>query len=178
MIGTASRYWWIAATRGIISVILGILAFMYPGIALATLVLWFGVWALLTGAFGFFEFFIDRKQDHRIIQLIGSLLSIAVGVMTFISPNVTALVLVIYIAAWAFVQGIFEIVTAIRIYSLVSGAWMLLVSGIASVLFSLLVLWNPLPGAIALLWLIAAYAIVFGILSIGFGFRLRRSARA
>lgn len=172
-----SRYWWLAIVRGVISILFGIFAFIYPGATLAALVLWFGIWAVFNGVSGIFAFFAyKQKHDHRVWQLIVGLLSIAVGIMTFMSPNVTALVLIIYIAAWAFVQGIFEIITALRIYS-VSGAWMLLLSGIASVIFSLLILWNPLPGAIALLWLIAAYAIVFGVLAIGFGLRMRGIAK-
>ena len=178
MLIAASRYWWIAIVRGVFAILFGIFAFMRPDITLAALVLYFGAWALVTGILGVFEFFFAyKKHESRILQLVAGLLSIALGLMTFARPDVTALVLIIYIAVWAFMQGLFEIAAAVKLYGLVPGAWMLMLSGIASVIFSLIILWNPLPGALALLWIIAAYAIIFGFLAIGFGIHMRRVAK-
>jgi uncharacterized membrane protein HdeD (DUF308 family) len=106
---------------------------------------------------------------HLIIGILG----IVVGVLTFRSPRITALALIIYIAAWALMVGAAEIALAIKLRREMKGEWFLIFMGLASIIFAALLLWNPGPGALALLWLIASYAIVFGVLAIIFGFRLR-----
>ena len=93
--------------------------------------------------------------------------------MTFHAPAITALGLLLYIAAWSLVRGAIDIAMAIRLRREIAGEWLLILGGLASIVFALLILWNPGPGALALLWLIASYAIVFGVLAIIFGFRVR-----
>lgn len=93
--------------------------------------------------------------------------------LAFVWPNVTALVLLYLIAAWAVVTGIFEIATAIRLRKVISGEWLLALGGILSVLFGLLLVGWPGAGALAVLWLIGGYAILFGLLLMTLGFRLR-----
>jgi len=96
-----------------------------------------------------------------------------VGLLTFHAPQVTALALVIYIAAWALMIGASEIVMAIKLRHEIKGEWLLILMGLASIVFAVLLLWNPVAGAAAVIWLIAWYAVVLGILAIFFGFRLR-----
>jgi len=69
--------------------------------------------------------------------------------------------------------GVSEIVIAIKLRQEIKGEWFLILMGVVSILFAIMLLWNPLPGALALVWLIASYAILFGVLGIIFGFRLR-----
>ena len=106
---------------------------------------------------------------HLIIGIIG----IIIGFLTFHAPAITALALIIYIAAWALMIGVSEVAFAIKLRREIKGEWFLILMGLASILFAVLVLWNPVPGALALIWLIACYAVVFGFLGIIFGFRLR-----
>ncbi len=106
---------------------------------------------------------------HLIIGIVG----IIIGFLTFHAPLITALALIIYIGAWALMIGATEIALAIKLRREIKGEWFLILMGLASILFAVLLLWNPAPGALALLWLIASYAIVFGILGVIFGFRLR-----
>jgi uncharacterized membrane protein HdeD (DUF308 family) len=100
-------------------------------------------------------------------------LGIIIGFLTFHAPAITALALVIYIAAWALMIGATEIAVAIKLRREIKGEWLLILMGLASIIFAVLLLWNPIPGALALVWLIGSYAIVFGVLGIIFGFRLR-----
>jgi uncharacterized membrane protein HdeD (DUF308 family) len=96
-----------------------------------------------------------------------------VGLLTFHAPQITALALVIYIAAWALMNGASEIAIAIKLRQEIKGEWFLILTGLASILFAVLLLWNPIAGAAALIWLIAWYAIIMGFLEIIFGFRLK-----
>ena len=174
MIEALKRYWWLPVMRGIAGVVFGVIAFAYPGLALTTLVLLFGAWVLIDGVFRIIGATAGRASDpdwgfHLIIGVLG----IVVGVLTFRAPGITALALIIYIAAWALMIGAAEIALAIKLRREIKGEWFLILMGLASIIFAVLLLWNPGPGAVALLWLIASYAIVFGVLAIFFGFRLR-----
>src|SRR4029077_4749955 len=92
---------------------------------------------------------------------------------TFHAPAITALALVIYIAAWALMIGATEIALAIKMRREIKGEWFLILMGLASIIFAGLLFWNPLAGAAALIWIIAWYAVIMGVLAIIFGFRLR-----
>jgi uncharacterized membrane protein HdeD (DUF308 family) len=174
MIEALKRYWWVPVIRGIAGIVFGVIAFAYPGLALATLVLLFGAWVLIDGVFRIVGATAGRASDpdwgfHLIIGILG----IVVGVLTFRAPGITALALIIYLAAWALMIGAAEIALAIKLRREIKGEWFLILMGLVSIIFAVLLLWNPGPGALALLWLIGSYAIVLGILAIFFGFRLR-----
>jgi uncharacterized membrane protein HdeD (DUF308 family) len=174
MIETLKRHWWVPVIRGIAAIVFGVIAFAYPGLTLATLVIFFGAWVLIDGVFRAAGAIAGRASDpewgfHLIIGIVG----IIIGFLTFHAPLITALALIIYIAAWALMIGAVEIALAIKLRRELKGEWFLILMGLASILFAVLILWNPAPGAMALLWLIASYAIVFGILGVIFGFRLR-----
>ena len=110
--------------------------------------------------------------DDTLRGIIG-VLGIVVGLLTFHAPGITALALVIYVAAWALMIGASEIVLAVKLRREIKGEWFLILMGLISIIFAVMLLWNPAAGAAALIWLIAWYAVVFGILGIIFGFRLR-----
>jgi uncharacterized membrane protein HdeD (DUF308 family) len=150
------------------------MAFVYPGLTVAVLVLLFGAWVLVDGIFRVVGAIGHRSSDPDWgWQLVIGILGIIIGFLTFRSPAITALALVIYIAAWALMIGVSEIVVAIKLRHEIKGEWFLILMGVVSILFAIMLLWNPLPGALALVWLIGSYAIVFGVLGIIFGFRLR-----
>jgi uncharacterized membrane protein HdeD (DUF308 family) len=174
MIETLKRHWWVPVIRGIAAIVFGIIAFVYPGLTVATLVLFFGAWVLIDGIFRVIGAIGHRASDpdwgwHIVIGIVG----IIVGLLTFHAPQITALALVIYIAAWALMIGATEIAFAIKLRREIKGEWFLILMGLASIIFAILLLWNPIAGAAAVIWLIAWYAVVLGILAIFFGFRLR-----
>ena len=174
LLETLKRHWWVPVLRGAAAIIFGIIAFAYPGLTLAVLVILFGAWVLVDGVFRVIGAISHRASDPDWgWQIVIGILGIIIGFLTFHSPAITALALVIYIAAWALMIGVSEIVVAIKLRQEIKGEWFLILMGVVSILFAIMLLWNPLPGALALVWLIASYAIVFGVLGIIFGFRLR-----
>ena len=168
-------YWWVFLIRGIAAVLFGIIAYMQPALTIAMLVLFFGAYALVDGIFSVFGAFRARSthKEWWIMLLVG-LAGIGIGILTFHAPQVTAVALLLYIALWAAVIGVMQIVFGIRFRNEIQGEFWLILSGILGVTFAFLVLWNPLPGALAVLWMIAAFAIVMGVSFILLAFRLRK----
>jgi uncharacterized membrane protein HdeD (DUF308 family) len=169
-----SRNWGWVALRGVIAVLFGVFAFIAPASTLAVLILFWGAFAFVDGVLALVAAFKVRDQGRPFWPLlIAGLIGIAAGGATFVWPGMTALVLIMFIGAWAFVMGIFQMLAAIRLRREIEHEWLLVFSGALSVLFGLFVLFQPATGALALIWAIGAYAIVFGVLLIGLAFKLK-----
>jgi uncharacterized membrane protein HdeD (DUF308 family) len=169
-----SHYWWMIGLRGLVAVIFGVIAFLRPGMTLFALVLLFGAYALANGVLALIHAFRAPKGCPRSRGLIfGGLISIAAGIVAFGWPGITTLALVLLIASWAIVNGVFEIVNAIRLRKLIQNEWLLVLAGVLSVFFGIAVLIQPKVGVLALIWWMGGFAIVFGVLLIGLAFRMR-----
>ncbi|HEY0322510.1 MAG TPA: HdeD family acid-resistance protein [Pyrinomonadaceae bacterium] len=169
-----TRNWWALVLRGLAAIIFGLLTFVWPHISLVALVFLFGAYALVDGAFAIVAGIRAPKEYKRWwVLLIEGIFGVIAGVMAFIVPGITALFLLGLIAGWAILTGVLEIVGAIQMRKYITGEWLMILSGIASVLFGVLLLLNPGVGALAVVWIIGAYAILFGVLLLGLGFRLR-----
>jgi uncharacterized membrane protein HdeD (DUF308 family) len=171
MLHSLAANWWALALRGLVAVLFGLLTFFLPGITLVTLVLLFGAYALFDGVFNVMAFF--RVASHQWALLIEGVIGIVAGVLTFAWPAITAIVLLYVIAFWAILTGIFEIIAGIRLRKVITNEWLLLVVGVLSILFGLLILFAPGAGALAIVLWIGAYALVFGIFLLALAFRLR-----
>jgi uncharacterized membrane protein HdeD (DUF308 family) len=173
MLKMLSRYWWAFVVRGIFAILFGILAYAWPGITLATLIIFFGVYVLINGILLVIKTIGNwGKRDDRWLLLLEGLLGIGIGVITLVAPGITAIVLIFYIAAWSLATGVLEIAAAIRLRKEIPGEGWMILSGVASLVFAILVMLFPGAGALGLLWLIAAYAIIFGVMLMILGFRL------
>jgi uncharacterized membrane protein HdeD (DUF308 family) len=174
MLEMLSRYWWAFVVRGIFAILFGILAYAWPGITLATLIIFFGAYVLIDGILLVIKT-IGKwgERDDRWLLLLEGLLGIGIGVITFVAPGITAVALIFFIAAWSLATGVLEIATAIRLRKEIRGEGWMILSGIASIVFAILVMFFPGVGALGLLWLIAAYAIVFGVMLVILGIKLR-----
>ena len=168
------RNWGWIVVRGIAAVIFGVLALVLPGITLAALVLLWGAYALADGILALIAAFRirDRGKPFWALLVVG-ILGIAAGILTFIWPGMTAIVLLAFIAAWSLVMGIFQIIAAVRLRKSIENEWLLGLSGLLSIIFGVLMLINPGAGALAVIWVIGAYAILFGVLLIALGLKLR-----
>ena len=166
--------WWALVLRGLAAIAFGVLAFVWPHITLTALVFLWGAYALVDGLFAIVAGVKSYEANKRWrVLLLEGLLSVAAGVLAFVIPGITTLVLLILI-----VTGAFEIGAAIQLRKYITGEWLLALAGAASVLFGFALLFNPSAGAIAVVWLIGAYAMVFGILLLALGFRLRGLAHS
>jgi uncharacterized membrane protein HdeD (DUF308 family) len=170
-----ARNWWVVALRGVVAIIFGLLTFVLPGITLAVFVLLFGAYAIVEGIFNVIAAIRGRAgRAPWWALLLEGLVSIGAGVVTFVWPGLTALVLLYVIAVWAVITGVLEIAAAIRLRKLITGEWWLALSGVLSIVFGVLLMIAPAAGALVVVLWIGAYAVVFGALLIGLAFRLRR----
>src|SRR5438874_2021017 len=163
LIETLKRHWWVPVLRGIAAVVFGVMAFVYPGLTVAVLVLLFGAWVLVDGIFRVVGALGHRGSDKEWgFDLVIGIMGIIIGLLTFHAPRITALALLIYIAAWALMIGASEIALAIKLRKEIKDEWFLILMGLASIIFAVLLLWDPAPGALALIWIIGSYAIASG----------------
>jgi uncharacterized membrane protein HdeD (DUF308 family) len=171
---TVGRYWWILALRGLVAIIFGILALVLPKLTLLTLVFLFGIYALINGILALVHAFSAPKGCPRFgAMIISGIISIAAGIIAFVWPGITALSLVLLIAAWAIIGGISEIAMAIRLRHFIHHEWLMALAGVVSVLLGVAILLRPAAGALALVWWIGGFAIVIGILLVALAFRVR-----
>jgi uncharacterized membrane protein HdeD (DUF308 family) len=174
MLHALAKAWWLLLIRGIAAIVFGVLAFVWPGLTLVTLVLFYGAFALVDGVIALIAAFAGSAKPMPAWWLVVvGILGIGAGIATFVMPGLTAILLILFIGAWALVHGIFEIIGAIQLRKEIDNEWMLILSGAISVLFGLIVLIAPGAGALGLIWAIAAYSIVFGISFIALSLRLR-----
>jgi uncharacterized membrane protein HdeD (DUF308 family) len=169
------KNWWLFLLRGFAAIMFGILSLIWPGISLVTLILLYGAYALVDGACALFAgIFGTSAIAPRWWLVIVGLLGIAVGIATFVWPGITALILLFFIAGWAIATGIFQIIGAIQVRKEIDNEWWLILNGFLSVLFGIAIFVMPGAGAVALFWVIAFYAILYGILMVGFAFSVRK----
>jgi len=174
-----ARNWWILLLRGIVAVVFAWLTFRRPGITLASFVMLFGLFTLADGVLSVWHA-VSRRGQHgdRGWLLFGGLAGIAVGLITFFLPGITALVLLFFIGAWAISLGILEVAAAIRLRKEIEGEWLLGLAGMASITFGAMLFLRPGAGALAVTWLIAGYAAATGLLLIALSFEVRSFGKA
>ena len=171
MLYLLARRWWALALRGLFAVIFGLLTFFVPGITLISLVLLFGFYAILDGAFDIVSAL--RVPSHHWALLVEGIVGIIVGVLTIVWPGITAMALLYLIAVWAIVTGVLEIIAGIRLREIITNEWLLILMGVISVLFGILIIAFPRAGALAIVLWIGAYAFLFGVILIVLALRLR-----
>ena len=172
MLHLLARHWWALALRGVFAVLFGLLTFLIPGITLLTLVLLFGAYAILDGIFDIVS--AVRAPGRHWPLVLEGVVGIIIGILTFIWPGITTMVLLYLIAFWAIFTGVLEIVAGIRLREVIANEWLLILMGVLSVLFGFLILIFPGAGALAIIIWIGAYSLLFGIMLIALAFLLRR----
>jgi uncharacterized membrane protein HdeD (DUF308 family) len=168
---------WALAIRGTFAVIFGLLALVWPGVTLLALVLLFGAYAFVDGIFAVVAAFGQADRRVRWLVLLEGVLGIVLGVLTFLWPGAAALALLYVIAAWAIITGILQIATALA-WRVIRGEWALIVGGLASVIFGVLLAVWPREGLLAFVWIFGIYALVFGVMQLVLVYRVRRRHNA
>lgn len=173
-----SRWWWTFLLRGVVAIAFGILAFLAPGWGITILVALFAAWAIIDGAGSLIAGWRTRGQDRSWwLEVLEGLIGVAAGAIAIALPELAAEVLVILIGLWAIITGAIEMVLAVRLRRVLRGEIWMGLAGVASILFGVLVLLFPAAGALSLVWLIGAFAIVYGGFEIALGWRLRQEPR-
>jgi uncharacterized membrane protein HdeD (DUF308 family) len=173
-----SRDWWHFAVRGVLAIVFGIMALIWPDSTKTALVLLFGAFVLADGIFTIATGIESRKYFKQWwALLLEGLTGIVIAALTFVWPDVTARVLLYFIAAWAILTGIFEIMAAIELRNVIVGESVMMLYGLFSIVLGVLLFVFPEAGAVSLAWAIGLYAIFAGIMEIVFAFRLRGLGR-
>ncbi|HLI91241.1 MAG TPA: HdeD family acid-resistance protein [Ktedonobacteraceae bacterium] len=171
---TPRQYRWSMVIRGVVGIIFGILALVWPGFTYLILVYLFGAYALIDGIIAIVVSFQERQVYKRWwAVLIEGIIGVIAGLVTFFWPAITAFVLIYVIAVWAVIMGIFEIVEAFALPHAFGWEWALALGGVLSVILGILLFLRPVAGILALVWFIAIYAIIWGILLIIRAFQYR-----
>ena len=162
LVDDLARHWWVVALRGLAAVLFGVLAFAWPGMTLAVLILLFGAYALVDGILAIVVA-VRGGTDHRLLMGLEGVVGVLAGLAAFVYPGLTALVLLYIIAFWAILTGVLEVFAAVRLRRVITNEWGLIIGGVLSVLFGIVLIVAPGAGALAVVFLIGAYAVLFGV---------------
>ena len=176
-----SRFWWMILLRGVLAILFGISAFAWPALTLVTLTMLFAAYAFVDGIFEVLHAIGHRKElENWGLLLLEGALGIAFGVIAFMAPELTttvgAVIVAFYIAAWAIVTGAMRIAMAVRLRKEIEGEWLLGLSGAVSICLGLVIMVRPAVGALGLLYFVAAWAILLGVLLVAFALKARKFA--
>ena len=172
---TLARIWKVTALRGALAIAFAVVILIWPNIGLATLIALFGALALVSGLATIVGAFnLPIRGGERAWLVFEGLLGIVVGVVVFVWPDLSALGLLYAIAAWAIVMGGFEIALAFVLPLSGERSLLAVLGGLLSIAFGVIMFAHPGAGAVALLALVAAFALVTGVVQIAFALELRR----
>lgn len=175
--GALAAHWWTLVLRGVIAILFGIMAFVSPGAVMLSLALLFAVYLIVDGAIGLFAAFRTSHADNRWWLLLAeAVLSLLMGALALAFPGGAIVAFVIVTAVWALLSGAFLLAAAFRFSSTQGRVW-LAIGGVISIVWGLLLIGAPLIGAVVLTWWLGAYAVLFGIVLVIAGFKLRGAAR-
>jgi len=178
MVHALAKNWWLLLLRGIAAIVFGVLAFAWPGLTLLTLILFYGAFALVDGVLAIVAAVTGGAPAPRWWLAIVGLFGVAAGLLTFLMPGLSALVLLFFIAGWAIATGVLQIVGAIQLRKEIDNEWLLIFGGVVSVLFGIGMMLAPGAGALALVWVIGIYAVITGVVLVALALRLKKHAHA
>jgi uncharacterized membrane protein HdeD (DUF308 family) len=169
--------WWLILLRGVLAVVFGVLTFVWPGITLLTLVIVYGAYAFVDGAAALWAAIAGGQVVSRWWLAVVGIAGVGAGVAALLLPGVTALVLLYFIAGWAIAVGVMQVIGGIVLRRDIDNEWALIAAGVLSIAVGAFMILAPGAGALALLFVIGAYAVMHGVLLILLAFRLRGRVR-
>jgi uncharacterized membrane protein HdeD (DUF308 family) len=171
--------WSFLVIRGLIAILLGVVALTLPAVAFGALVLLFGAYALIDGVTNLVGAWRAAEAHERWTALIiEGIVGILIAVVTIFWPAITALALMYLVATWALITGVLEIAAAIRLRKYIANELLLALSGVASLIFALILLAFPVAGALAIALWIGIYSLIFGSLLVALGIRMRSQTKS
>ena len=175
LVAAMAQNWWLFLVRGIAAVIFSILAVVWPGVTILVLTLFWGAYAFFDGGVVLWAGIAGHAKsrgDRWWLILLG-VIGILAGLVTLVVPGYVATVLLLLIAVWAIVIGIFQIIGAIRLRKEIEGEWLLGLGGVLLVLYGVFFIAQPGAGALSVIWMISFGSFVFGVLTIMLAFKLK-----
>ena len=170
-----TKNWWLVVIRGLLALLFGLIALFWPGLTWLVLIVLFGAYAIMDGVFAMLSGVVSSRYSPRWwVFLLEGVISVAAGVIAWMRPGLASLVLIIIIAVWAILTGVLEIAAAIRLRREIKNEWMLALGGFVSIVLGVLMFFQPATGELIITLMIGAYALMFGILLVMLGFRLRK----
>ncbi|MGO9702980.1 MAG: HdeD family acid-resistance protein [Xanthobacteraceae bacterium] len=178
LLAKLAENWWLLLLRGLAAIAFGVIAFFWPGITLVALTYLFGIYAIVDGLFAIWAAFnASGDAGPRWWLGLSGVVSIVAGVLAFAYTGMTALVLLMFIAAWAIVIGLLQLYAAIQLRKIINNEWWLILSGLLSIAFGAVMIAWPGTGALAVIWTIAWFAVFFGCMFVGLAFELKKFKR-
>ena len=175
MLSRLTRFWWVLVLRGIVSIVFALFAFLNPKIAFEALILLLGVFLLADGATAVYLGARMRGHDDDWwVTLMEGALGVGLGLLALVNPELTAAGLVLILAVWLLVTGVFEVGAAVKLRKEIDNEWLLGGAGAVSILLGILMIVNPNFGAVSIVLWIGVYALLFGLLLLGLGMKVRR----
>ena len=172
MLETLQKNWWLIAVRGVLAIIFGILALASPYIVIFSLITFFAFFAILSGFFILTLAFLG-ETDNKGLRIIEGLIFLGAGILVLFNPVSALGGIMIFIAAWAILSGIIHIIGAVKMRKLITNEWLMILNGIVSIIFGILLAGNLIQGAGVMLMVFGAFAILSGIFSIMLAFRIK-----
>jgi uncharacterized membrane protein HdeD (DUF308 family) len=161
--------WWVLALRGVAGILLGIAAFVVTGITLAALILLLAVYLFIDGAVALFAGIWGRSW----LLIAEGVIGLAAGIAIVLRPGLALVLLALIVAVWAIFTGIIELGAAVALRRVIKGEWLLAAGGVLSIVFGVMVAIFPFAGLLAIVWIIGAYAIIWGVLFLALALRTR-----
>jgi len=178
MLEALTSRWWVFLVRGIAAVVFAVAAVFWPGITLLALTILFGAYAFIDGTFAIAAALSGYTGSRWWLFVLEGLVGLVVAFFVLTQPGLSILALVYTIGAWAVFTGVIEIMAGLQLRDVISNEWLYVLGGIVSIAFGILVIRNPQAGALAVVWMVAFYALLFGIVQIVFGYRLNQMRSA
>jgi len=169
-----TKNWGLFTLRGLLAIIFGILIVIWPSTSILALVIFFGAYVLVEGIFLLIisAAFKGGGGDRAWIIFSG-IVGIAAGIMTFVWPGITAVVLLYIIAIWALITGIFQLIFAFVIPINTGNRMLLGLAGAFSIILGIFLVARPGQGALTVVWIIGLFAVMFGVYQIAVGIFLK-----
>src|SRR5690606_6105207 len=168
-----ARTWWLPLVRGIVAILFGILALIWPAITLLVLVTFFGAWVLVDGIFSIFSAFRHGARS-RVWAVVVGVIGILAGFAALTWPGITSLALLYVVAFWAILTGLAEIVDGIQLRNVIENERTLILGGALSLAVGVLLLIWPAAGLLSIVWLLGIFAVLYGIALVALSIRLKK----
>ena len=167
------RAWWVFLIGGIASVCFGLLAFVNPGIALFVLATFFAAYLLVDGISNVIGSVQNRQKDGWWIMLLIGILGVLVGGYALLNPPLSMLAFIFLVAIEAIVLGVFLLMLGYKVRQATTREWILYAMGAVSILFGAFVAMNPAVGSVTIIYAIATWAVMIGVLKVIFAFKVK-----